>query len=197
MADCQDSVMGCDLAGYSQAAVLHSGLVVGSLFKRSGEAIVRVGTYLSDGARHSATAVVDTGKYSVAVAEYIGLISTSVVKRTTSATCACARKVIDPVSSAVSRPMARAASLTGWILRRRPASVESVEALQARVGLIEEDRLVDRVRQLEERIATLEKYGVRAAPSAVAPEPRKMLKEDRRMVLRAILEDNKLLRSIN
>jgi|GEM_PF-2508904 len=180
MTGCKDAFS--DIGKYSQATVVYSGLKAGSLVLRTGEAI-------KDGAVHSANALVEAGEYSLATVQYAGLVSYSILKRSSQFTGACAKKAVEPVAKAVSpvakamaKPFALLADKTGKLFAREGKCEESVKSLE------------DRVLKLEERLSTLEKFGLRPKV-AIAQQEKKLVSDDRRAFLRAVVEENKLLRA--
>lgn len=173
MTGCKDAFS--DIGKYSQATVVYSGLKAGSLVLRTGEAI-------KDGAVHSANALVEAGEYSLATVQYAGLVSYSILKRSSQFTGACAKKAVEPVAKAMAKPFALLADKTGKLFAREGKCEESVKSLE------------DRVLKLEERLSTLEKFGLRPKV-AIAQQEKKLVSDDRRAFLRAVVEENKLLRA--
>lgn len=194
-----------DIGAYSQATFVYSGLVVESLVKRGGGAVVDCakcsGKAIADCTKASANAVVEAGEYSLATLEYAGLVSASIVKRSGAAVGACARmaaapvgKVVSPVARGVAKPFALLADKTGKVFKlKKKASEDALKNLETKVQGLES--LADTVFKLEERIAAMEKYGVRAAVTTAPVREKKDLSENRRAFLRAIVEENKLLRA--
>jgi len=155
-----------ELGQYSQAAVVYSGLVVGSLLNRG----------------HSAAAIQDAGRYSWASVAYTGLVSASLVKRGATASGSAAAKVVAPVAHAVARPFSLVAGTAGKLFKRTVGVDEKTKALE------------EKVFKLEERVAKLERFGIRSFPAAFRPV-KKEVSDNKRAFLQAILLENKKLRA--
>ena len=164
-----------ELGQYSQAAVVYSGLVVGSLLNRGGMAV-------ASGVKHSATAIQEAGRYSWASVAYTGLVSASLVKRGATASGSAAAKVVSPVAHAVARPFSVVAGTAGKLFKRTAGVDEKTKALE------------EKVLKLEERVAKLERFGIRAHPAAFRPV-KKEVSDNKRAFLQAILLENKKLRA--
>jgi len=169
-----------DIGGYSQATIVYSALVAGSLVKRTGLAVAR-------GAVCTTQAAARAARYSAASVEYAGLKSASLVVRGVSATGSCAARALAPVGRSVARPFGALGRGTACLFRRTPAAAPPPDPAVA--------QLAQRVSHLEDRLAELERFGVR--PAAAVNEPRAGAEVDdaRRAVLRAIMVENKLIRS--
>nr|AFZ77031.1 magnetosome protein Mad11 [delta proteobacterium ML-1] len=183
MPECKEVIS--DVGRVSQALVVYTGLKSGSLVVRCGDAVL-------DASRRTTQVLGDIGAYSLAAARYAGLLSQSTVVRGGRFTARCVSRittpVVDaaaPVTRAVGRPFSALASVASRITTRTDKALETVTALETRVV------------RLEERLAELERFGVR--PKFVAAtaetERKKDPGSDRRAFLRAVLEENKVLRT--
>ncbi len=183
MPECKEVISG--VGRVSQAFVVYTGLKSGSLVVRGGEAVM-------DASRRTTQVLADIGEYSLAVVRYAGLLSQSTVLRGGRFTASCVSRVTTPVieatapvTKAVGRPLSALASVVCRINGRKCPGVKTVTALE------------DRVMRLEERLSSLERFGIRPKV-AVAPsesDRQKELSSDRRAFLRVVLEENKLLRT--
>jgi hypothetical protein len=183
MPECRESLT--DFGRVSHAAVVYTGLKAESLVVRGGEAV-------KDASQGTTQALSNFGEYSLATIRYAGLVSQSVVMRGGRLTARCVSRVTTPVVVAaapvtrfVGRPISALASYAGRIMPRKVSGQDVVNALE------------DRVMRLEERLSSLERFGIRPKV-AVAPsesDRQKELSSDRRAFLRVVLEENKLLRT--
>lgn len=183
MPECKEILS--DVGRVSQAFAVYTGLKSGSLILRGGEAVLDV-------SRRTSQVVADIGAYSLAAVRYAGLLSQSTVVRGGRFTARCASRVTTPVreaaapvTRAVGRPFSALASVVCRINDRKCPRLETVSVLEGRVV------------RLEERLAELERFGVRPKVIAEAAETerKKVLGSDRRAFLRAVLEENKVLRT--
>ena len=124
-----------------------------------------------------------TGKYTYATVEYAGLLSYSMVKRGGSLATYGVRKVTMPVAAAVCWPYDFIKKGTGSLLGGKKYE-KRITSLTEKLALI------------EERLAKIEKYGVIAGPEEPALRKRKQLAEDKRFVLKGILEETKALKDM-
>ena len=182
MVPCLETIT--EIGEYSQATVTYSGLVAESLVKRCGMSIKKC-------TRSSSLKLQEAGEYSMATMQYAGMASYSILIRSGAAAGACAQVVVSPISRAVQKPFSFVAERTSRVFRRKSVAVEAVaahcgESIKA---------LESKVLTLEERIVALEKYGVRPSVTAEPPRVKKALSDDRRAFLRAIVDENRLLRS--
>lgn len=183
MPECKEILS--DVGRVSQAFAVYTGLKSGSLIVRGGEAVLDV-------TRRTSQVLADIGAYSLAAARYAGLLSQSTVVRGGRFTARCAGRVTAPVREAaapvtriVGRPFSAVSSVVRRVTTRENRAMETVTALEGRVV------------RLEERLAELERSGVRPKVVAEAAETdrKKVLGSDRRAFLRAVLEENKVLRA--
>lgn len=123
-----------------------------------------------------------TGKYTLATVEYTGLFSYSILKRGGRAANAGIRMVTKPVVTAATWPFGFIKDRTWGIFR----SKEHEEMIRG---------LTEKLAQVEKRLAEIEKYGV-AATSAVAPGKKKKVSDDKKFLLKGILEETKSLKEM-
>jgi len=155
------------VGNYSMAALEYAGLLSSSYLKRG-----------------KATAE-ETGKYSLATIEYAGLTSYSLAKRGGSTVKICAVKASIQTGRAVSTPFIYTGHKVGAVLkwkggRFNPAWRKNID---------------QRVANIEDRMDTLERYGIRTRVGPVSEADRSEIGEDKRAILLAIVEENKLLMS--
>lgn len=118
----------------------------------------------------------ETGKYTHATVEYAGLVSYSVLKSGGRVVNDGIQKIISPVASAICRPFAVIKDKTSVIFR----SQEQQEKIKS---------LEEKLAEVEERLAKIEKYGLIPVSEAVAMKKGRKLAEDKRLVLKEILEE--------
>jgi hypothetical protein len=123
----------------------------------------------------------ETGKYTYATVEYAGLVSYSVLKSGGTVVNDGIQKIISPVASAICWPFAVIKDKTSVIFR----SGEQQEKIKG---------LEEKLMEIEKRLAFIERHGVVSALEGAHGKKEKRLDEERRGVLQAILEANKLLR---
>jgi hypothetical protein len=123
----------------------------------------------------------ETGKYTCATAEYAGLFSYSIVKRSGSLVTSEVLRVTRPVARAVTWPFGFVWEKTTGVLTSRKQ--------KARIRGLEEKMV-----ELEQRLGHIEKHGVFPAGEASRPKKGKDLDDDKRIVLAQILEDTKTIR---
>ena len=123
----------------------------------------------------------ETGKYTYATVEYAGLVSYSVLKSGGTVVNDGIQKIISPVASAMCWPFAVIKDKTSVIFRSREhgEKIKSVE---------------EKLMEIEKRLAFIERHGVVPGLERVPGKREKRLDEERRSVLQAMLEANKLLR---
>ena len=124
-----------------------------------------------------------TGKYTYATVEYAGLLSYSVVKKGGRVVTCGLRKVTVPVAAAICWPYdfikGRAGSLFG-----EKRYEEKITSLTEKLALI------------EERLSKIEKFGLIATPEEYVKRRREELREDKRFLLKGILEETKALKEL-
>ncbi len=123
----------------------------------------------------------ETGKYTLATVEYTGLFSYNILKRGGRAANTGIRKVTTPVASAVWWPFGFIKDRTYGIFR----SKEHEEMIRG---------LTEKLAQVEERLAEIEKYGV--ATAGVAPRKQKAVSDDKKFFLKGILDETKSLKEM-
>ena len=124
-----------------------------------------------------------TGKYTFATVEYAGLLSYSIIRRGGILVTCGVRKVTMPVAAAVCWPYDFIKKGTGSLFGGKKYE-ERITSLTEKLALI------------EERLAKIEKYGVIAGPEEHVLRKRKELTEDKRFVLKGILEETKALKDM-
>ena len=122
-----------------------------------------------------------TGKYTLATVEYTGLFSYSILKRGGRAANAGIRMVTKPVVTAATWPFGFIKDRTWGIFR----SKEHEEMIRG---------LTEKLAQVEARLAEIEKYGV--ATAGVAPRTKKKVSDDKKFLLKGILEETKSLKEM-
>ena len=123
----------------------------------------------------------ETGKYTCATAEYFSLFSYSLLKRSGSLVTTGVCRITSPVAAFINRPIALVKKKS-FISFRKKKHGEKIESL--------ERKLLD----IEERLAQIEKHGVIPDAGAGYRKRVKSLTEDRRLVLKEILEETKSLK---
>ena len=125
----------------------------------------------------------ETGKYTCATAEYFSLFSYSLLKRSGRLVTHGVCKLTSPVAAVISRPfgLVKKKSLLSFRKKKRNHKIESLEK-----------KLLD----IEKRLAEIEKHGVVPSTRAGYRKKAKELTEDRRLVLKEILEETKALKEI-
>lgn len=147
-----------------------------------------------------------TGKYTYATVEYAGLLSYSMVKRGGILVTCGVRKVTMPVAAAVCWPYDFIKKGTGSLFGGKKYE-ERITGLTEKLALLEEglikkehekriESLTEKLALIEERLAKIEKYGVIAGPEEHVLRKRKELTEDKRFVLKGILEETKALKDM-
>ncbi len=128
----------------------------------------------------SVNAFNETGKYAYATIEYGGLVSYSMAKRGGGVVVTGIRKVTDPVTAVVSRPFVAIKDKTGVLFGMR-AREERIKSLEDKLG------------GMEQRLATIEKFGIMPGQQEKRVK-KKVIAEDKRAVLKGILQETKDLR---
>ena len=123
----------------------------------------------------------ETGKYTCATVEYMGLFSYSVVKRGGLLVTGSVRTVARPVAKVVTWPFEFACGKTTGIFTSKKQK-EKIRGL--------EEKLMD----LDQRLTSLEKYGLAPVPEDPLAKKEKDLPEDKRFVLQQILQNTKSIR---
>jgi hypothetical protein len=174
MTHCEEAVT--DIGGYSRALATYSGLKVGSI-------VVRGGRLVGRGTRESAEAIANAGKLVLASVEYSGLVSASLVKRGGSATGACVSKLFKPIASVAKAPFSAVNRMAGKMFKASDTNDEALKSIE------------HRLMSLEDRMEKLEREGVRM-PLVSAPtlQPAREVGEDKKFVLRALVDANLALR---
>ena len=125
----------------------------------------------------------ETGKYTCATFEYAGLLSYGMIKRGGILVAGGVEKITTPVAAAVCWPYDLIKDKTSSVFKKRHK--ENIKGL------------MERLAQIEERLARIEKYGViPASGEAAARKRKKELREDKKFVLKGILEETKALQEI-
>ena len=140
----------------------------------------------------------ETGKYTLATVEYTGLFSYSILKRGGRVANAGITAVTRPVGAAVSRPVGFIREMTPGIT----AVTRPFGFIKDKTGGIFRSReheerirsLTEKLAEVEERLANVEKYG--AGTGVVAPRVDKKISDDKRSVLKGILEETKALKEM-
>ena len=126
----------------------------------------------------------ETGRYTYATIEYAGLLSFSMLKKGSTVVTDGVRKVTRPTAAAICWPYD--------FVKDRTVSVFSKKRHRENIK-----SLTEKLAQIEVRLAKIEKYGVAAPPGgADAARKQKELREDKRFVLKGILEETKALKEI-
>jgi hypothetical protein len=118
----------------------------------------------------------ETGKYTYATAEYAGLVSYSMLKRGGMVVKVNLGRITRPVTAAIYWPFGVIKDKTSAIFR----SKEHEEKIKC---------LTEKLAEVEERLAKIEKYGLISVSEAVAVKKGKELTEDKLLVLKEILEE--------
>lgn len=123
----------------------------------------------------------ETGKYTCATAEYFSLFSYSLLKRSGSLVTLGVCRITSPVAAVISQPFSviKKKSLLSFRKKKHSQKIESLER-----------KLLD----IEKRLAQIEKHGVVPGAAAGYRKRAKELTEDRRLVLKEILEETKSLK---
>jgi len=122
-----------------------------------------------------------TGRYTSATFEYAGLVSYSLVKRATVASGQRLTAMAKPVGWAIARPFVYIKDRTIKILPKRPRYGEDIQ------------RITEKIQGIERRLAEIEKHGV-VMTGAAGAEKKKDISKEQNFLLKAILQENKLLR---
>ena len=123
-----------------------------------------------------------TGRYTCATVEYAGLFSYSMLVRSSSRIKDGVVKITTPVVSAVCWPYDFVKIKTSSIF----SSKEHAERIK---------ELTEQLAEIEKRLAQIEKYGAISTSDAAAVRKRKKeLRDDKRFVLKGILEETKALK---
>lgn len=168
---------------YTWATVEYSGLVSYSIVKKSYAASKRM---------------FEAGKYARAAVEYSGLASYSVVKKGCTASKRMFLRVAGPTAWAVSRPFVVVKSQTAKVFRKIAPKKEALRDLEERLIKIENlgapGDLGGKLMKIEDRLAYLEKHGMTRTSQAAVPQKDKKLSEDKRFLLKEILQATKALK---
>jgi len=130
---------------------------------------------------HGLNTLNEAGKYTCATAEYACMVSYSYVKKGGNALMGNVLKITSPVASTISRP---------FVFIKKGASkafgktTHDVEALK---------RFEEKILQIEDRLSLIEKHGVVHAAKPISPGKEIRLDPEKRKLLHAIVEENKLL----
>ena len=123
-------------------------------------------------------------KYGHATVEYIGLVMVGMIRRSSTAAKDSTMGIVTPIGRNLSRPFVGIKDMASSIFRGK-AYVD-----QRFVSIVE------RIRTLEERLAFLEKHGVRLAERPDFAKKKKELDEERKELLNLIVQENKRLREM-
>ncbi|MBF0100842.1 MAG: hypothetical protein HQK77_08045 [Desulfobacterales bacterium] len=124
-----------------------------------------------------------TGKYTLATIEYTGLVSLSYIKRSGSSIKGGFIKTATPIKNAIKSPFMR--------MKKQSETNSRIKDNILRLETIEK-----KLDQLNERLVSIEKRGfVTLKEQSVLANQKKTLTEDKRLLLKSILEANKALRS--
>ncbi len=148
----------------------------------------------------------EVGKYTCATVEYTGLRSYSLLKRGGTLASSGLRKVTEPVEAAICWPYTFLKKRTVSLFKRKKYH-KKIAIITEKIAQIEEsliktqheeklERMTQRLLLLEERLAKIEKYGIVAASQEQTMKRRKALREDKRMLLKGILEETKALKNL-
>ena len=174
-----------EVGKYTRATAEYSGLVSYSFVKRGCMASKRV---------------FEAGKYTRATMEYSGLVSYSIVKRGCVTSKRMFLKVARPTAWTVSRPFVVVKGKTVRVFRKITPHREALKDLEERLVKIENMEgpgdLEGKLMKIEDRLAYIEKHGVTRIAKTAVPKKEKKLSEDKRFVLKEILEDTKALREL-
>lgn len=135
--------------------------------------------------------LIKSGRYSFATIEYTGMLSFSYVKRSGFAIKACFVKTTPPVKRVVTSPFISFGyriGKVGKVFKRK----KIVEKVEDRLNTI--DAKLDGI---DARLAGIEKHGVALTKHGQKQpnvEEKKVLNQDRNMLLEAIMNDNIQLR---
>ena len=125
----------------------------------------------------------ETGKYTCATVEYAGLLSYSMLKRSGIRVFDGVRKITSPVAATVCWPYNFIRDKTGSVFSSR----EHAEKI---------DGLTQQLATIEKRLARIEKHGVvRITEAQAARRRKKKLREDKKIVLKGILEETRALKT--
>ncbi len=168
---------------YTRATMEYSGLVSFSIVKKSYTTSKRV---------------LEAGKYTRAAVEYSGLVSYSVVKKSCTASKRMFLRVARPTAWAVSRPFVVVKGQTAKVFRKLTPGKKALRDLEDRLIKIENlgelGDLEGKLVKIEDRLAYLEKHGVTRLSQTAIPQKDKKLSEDKRFVLKEILQATKALK---
>jgi hypothetical protein len=158
---------------YGMATVEYAGLVYYNYLKRGGG-------FIRDTGKSGLAVTRDTGKYGLAAVSYAGYGSWWYLRRGGAGVKKYTLKVVTPVSRVTTKPFRR--------LMGKKISAAAMARYDQRL-----DEMIGRIDQMDQRLATIEKHGVRS-PAGREGREEKRLGQDHRMVLRSIMEDTKSLR---
>ena len=126
----------------------------------------------------------ETGRYTYATIEYAGLLSFSMLKRGGSVVTGGVRKVTRPTAAVICWPYEFIKDKTGSVFSKNRHR-ENIKSL------------TEKLARIEERLAKIEKYGVMApSDGAEVARKKKALTDDKRFVLKGILEETKALKEM-
>ncbi len=125
----------------------------------------------------------ETGKYTCATVEYAGLVSYSMIKKGGIVEKVSLRKITMPVKAAICWSFAVVGGKAGVIFRSNEHD-EKIKSLE------------EKLMEIEKRLAFIEEHGVVPGLEPGKKEKGLEVEEERRIVLQAILEANKLLREM-
>jgi len=123
-------------------------------------------------------------KYTHSTVDYAGLVSWSIITRCSNTIKSSALKTVRPVVRNATEPFT-AVKNKKWKLFGKKVDLD----IYKKIKEIEEANI-----QLRKRLAFLEKHGVTRISTAAVPKKEKILSDDKRFVLKEILEDTKALR---
>jgi len=125
----------------------------------------------------------ETGKYTCATFEYAGLLSYSMLKRSGNMVFVGVRKVTSPIAVTVCWPY--------QFIRDKTSSVFNSKEHAEKI-----DGLTQQLAEIEKRLARIEKNGVvRVSELSAVQKRKKKLREDKKFVLKGILEETRALKT--
>ena len=122
-------------------------------------------------------------KRSHATIEYMGLVSWSIISRSSTAIIDGVQKITETVTRNACKPFEDITHVTRTIFGKKAYVDEKIKSIE------------ETIKKLEERLAFLEKYGVRISEKDYQ-EKKKELDKERKEILSLIVEENKRLREL-
>jgi len=123
-------------------------------------------------------------KYAHATVDYTGLVFWSIIEKSSAAIKGSTLGMVMPVARNVCKPFAS--------IKGKMTSIFGDKAyVDENIG-----QIVEKIRTLEERLAFLEKHGVRLVERPDFAKKKKELDEERKELLNLIVQENKRLREM-